>query len=109
MTGEDRIGAFLSECKGFGRSSPAGSAWHEFWTRLASAKPTGASDPPIPLILAASSASDASKHWRLRDQLEWAERNGLLDVALAWLTAIPAEQWNVGSLDRWHVDSYWSE
>ncbi len=105
----DRIAAYLAECRGLGRSSPAGSAWHNFWTRLSSAKPAGVSDPPVPLILAASSESNASKHWRLREQLEWAERNGLLDVALSWLAAIPAEQWNVGSLDRWHVDSYLRE
>ena len=107
MTGEDhRIGAYLSACKECGRSSPAGSAWYAFWTRLSSAKPAGVSDPPVPLILAASGESDASKQRRLREQLVWAERNSLLDVALSWLEAIPAEQWNVGSLDRWHVDSY---
>ena len=104
-----RIEAYLAECKGVGRSSPAGSAWHDFWTRMSAAKPAGVSDPPVPLILAASSESNASKHRRLREQLEWAERNGLLDVALSWLAAIPAEQWNVSSLDRWHVDSYLRE
>ena len=106
---DGRTEGYLAECKGVGRSSPAGSAWHDFWTRMSAAKPAGVSDPPVPLILAASSESNASKHRRLREQLEWAERNGLLDVALSWLSAIPAEQWSVSSLDRWHVDSYLRE
>ena len=81
--------AYLSECKSLGRSSPAGSAWHDFWTRLSSMKSAGVSAHQSPLILAACGRSDASKHSRLREQLKWAERNALLDMALSWLAAIP--------------------
>jgi len=109
MTGKGRIEAALAEYKAAGRSSPAGMAWHEFWTGLSTAKPADAPNPPVPMILAASGESDASKHSRLRQQLDWADRHGLLDVALSRLTAIPEEQWNTGSLDRWHLDSYWAE
>jgi hypothetical protein len=109
MMGKDRIEAFLADCKAAGRSSPAGMAWHEFWTWLSAAKPADADGPPVPLILAASGESDASKHSRLRKQLDWADRHGLLDVALSWLADLPAERWNTGRLDSWHADSYWSE
>jgi hypothetical protein len=96
----------LAECKIAGRSSPAGLAWHEFWCWLSAGKPAGATNPPIPLILAASGESDASKHLRLRQQLEWADRHNLLDEALARLVAIPVEQWNVSSLESWNQDSH---
>ena len=62
--------------------------------------------PPVPLILAASGESDAAKHNRLRQQLEWADGHGFLPVALSRLAAIPPERWNSGSLGSWHTDNY---
>jgi hypothetical protein len=56
--------------------------------------------------LAVSGESDASKHHRLREQLEWADRYDLLDGALARLAAIPVERWNTGSVGSWNEDSY---
>ena len=106
MTGQNRIEVYLGDCKAAGRSSPAGNDWHKFWTGLSAAKPPDGRDPPVALILAASAESDASKHRRLREQLEWAVEHDLFDTALAWLDAIPADRWNTGALDRWHVDSY---
>lgn len=106
MTGQDRIAATLSEYKAAGRSSPAGLAWHEFWSWLSAAKPADTPNPPPPLILAASGESDASKHRRLRQQLEWADRHDLLDEAIARLVAIPIEQWNASSPESWNQDSY---
>lgn len=96
----------LAECKAAGRSTPAGLAWHEFWSWLSAAKPADTPNPPVPLILAAAGESDASKHHRLRQQLEWADRHDLLDGALARLAAIPVEQWNASSLTSWSQDSY---
>lgn len=106
MTGQDRITAILAECKAAGRSSPAGLAWHEFWSWLSAAKPADTPNPPVPLILAASGESDASKHHRLRQQLEWADRHDRLDEAITRLAAIPVEQWNASSLESWNQDSY---
>jgi len=97
----DPITAYLARCRNAGRSSPDGSAWHDFWTRLSAAKPAGMSNPPVPLILAASGESHGSKHRRLREQLEWADRSGLLDLALSWLSAVPPDKWNVAGLDDW--------
>ena len=81
-------------------------AWHEFWTWLSAAGPVYADGPPVPLILAASGEPDATKHSRLRKQLVWADRHGLLDAALSRLAALPAECWNTGSPDSWDAHSY---
>ena len=105
MTGIEQIDAVMVEHKTAGRSSPAGKIWHEFWSELSAMKPARTDKPPVPLILAASDESDAKKHARLRQQLEWADRLDLLDVALSKLAAIPHEKWNTGNLDRWHTDT----
>ncbi len=59
------IEQFLNEIKLEGRASPAGFHWHQFYKFLQSRKTESASDPPIPLILAASGESNARKHERL--------------------------------------------
>ncbi len=64
-------------------------------------------DPPVPLILAASGASDHSKHMRLAEQLEWAREIGALDEAIVRLKEIAPHCWNRGSLDRWDEDNYY--
>jgi hypothetical protein len=106
VTGAEQIEAVLAGHKAAGRSSPAGMAWHEFCAGLSAMKPAEAPNPPVALILAASGESDASKHSRLRQQLDWADQHSLLDVALSRLGEIPPEQWNTGRRDNWHVDNY---
>jgi hypothetical protein len=51
--------------------------------------------------LAASGASDATKHDRLREQLLFAERHGFSIEAIDWLTALPHNDWNHGSEGNW--------
>jgi hypothetical protein len=81
-------------------------AWQEFWLQLSATKQINGDYPPKPFILAASGESDASKQRRLREQLLWADQNGVLSQALSWLTAIPTERWNIGSVEQWNIDSY---
>lgn len=81
-------------------------SWQRFFDSLRARKGAGASDPPVPLILAASGESNSSKLERLAAQLDWAFDNGRLDEALTALQSIPPEQWNVGPFDGWDVDSY---
>lgn len=103
---DPRIEQFLNDLKSEGRSSPASIYWHEFYEFLLSKNRPGQANPPVPLILAASVESDANKHKRLSNQLEWALENGCIDEALHYLETIPAENWNSCPLDRWHQESH---
>jgi len=105
-TVEVRIAAFLATIKAEGRSSPAGMHWQKFHDLLVTHRQSGHGEPPRPLILAAASESDATKHYRLAKQLEWAGTNQCLDAALAFLDDLPRENWNTSSREHWQKDSY---
>jgi hypothetical protein len=95
---------FLRKIEKEGRSSPSGLHWANF-TELLYEYRKGESDrPPVPLILAASSESNHSKHERLSEQLSWAIGRNCLEVALAFLEKLPEENWNTGSLEDWNKD-----
>jgi hypothetical protein len=102
MSSLERIEFFLSEIKSDGRSSPAGKHWHDFWKWLEKKSLNQIEKPPMPLILAASGASDSTKHDRLREQLMFAEQNGFSLEAIEWLTALRHDSWNHGSESNWH-------
>lgn len=73
--------------------------WHNFYIYLTS---LGAAEPiPPPLILAANIASPCAKLARLGEQLEWAERNGTLGEATAWLDGLADEQWSLSDNGAW--------
>ena len=80
---EPRIISFLATLKTEGRSSPCD--WHRFYEFLAAKKLPNKRAPPVPMILAAFGESDASKHRRLGEQLEWALENNCLDEAIQYL------------------------
>lgn len=101
-----RIETLLAALKAEGRSSPAGHKWHLFHVFLQSKKRPGNKGPPMPLILAASGESDASKHRRLSEQLAWALDNACLQEAFDFLGHLPADEWNVCPPDQWHQESY---
>ncbi len=108
MTGMDRrIEDLLITLKADERSSPAGAHWQKFWEFLGESATPDDKSPPVPLILAASGASDDTKHKRLGAQLAWAEKAGCLAQAIEALTAIPPENWNHGSSVQWNQDSYY--
>jgi hypothetical protein len=100
------IEQYLRQIKAQGQSSPAGMHWNDFFNFLCSKQKPGQKKPPVPFILAASGESNASKHRRLAEQLVWAEAAGCIDEALACLGAIPIENWNTGSPERWNKESY---
>jgi len=104
--GDPSIEVFLGSLKEQGRSSPAGMHWQRFYEFLQAKRRQDQGKPPVPLILAASGESDASKHRRLGDQLHWAEANGCLNEALRCLTDMPSEDWNTYPLAQWNQDSY---
>ena len=101
---EPRIIGFLHALKAEGRSSP--SDWNRFYQFLAAKKVMNQKEPPVPFILAASGESDASKHRRLGDQLEWALVNNCLDEAIRYLEQVPVEQWNSSPPEQWDRESY---
>jgi hypothetical protein len=101
------IDSFLAGIKEKGQSSPAGHAWQQFYEFLANRKGAAQSPPPVPLILAASGESSASKHRRLASQLAWASEGGILQEALHYLETLSDEKWDTSPLDRWNKDSYW--
>lgn len=102
-----KIEDFLYEIKEEGRSSPAGMYWNDFFKFLKSFENSKESNPPVPLILAASGESDTSKHQRLSKQLEWALEHHCLDEAIEFLNKLSRDQWNSGSLENWSKNSYW--
>jgi hypothetical protein len=101
---DPRIEEFLAALKADGRSSP--QDWHRFHQFLQAKKQAGQKAPPVPLILAASDESNASKHHRLSAQLHWAQENGGIDDALRYLSNIPVEEWNSCPLEQWNQESY---
>jgi hypothetical protein len=51
--------------------------------------------PALPLILAAWwETSDLAKWNRLREHLEWAQTQGVLDEVYAFLLNLPEDQWH---------------
>jgi hypothetical protein len=101
MTSLERVDTFLSEIKSDRRSSPSGRHWNDFCKWLEKNVPNQIEKPPMPLILAASGASDATKHECLREQLLFAERHGFSIKAIKWLTTLPHGDWNHGSEGNW--------
>lgn len=95
------VDAFLSEIKAEGRSSPAGKHWQDFWNWLEKQVPNQIEKPPVPLILAASGASDMTKHDRLREQLMFAEKYGFSLKAIELLASLPHDAWNHGAESNW--------
>ena len=60
----------------------------------------------MPLILAASAESNASKHQRLAEQLRWAQKTGVLEGGLQFLIDLQPDQWNEGTVESWQRSSY---
>ncbi len=90
---KQNIKSFLDEIKKNGKSSPYGMHWNEFFKFLKNYKKQNETDPPLPLILAATGESKALKHHRLSMQLEWAEGHNCLDEAILFLKELQTEKW----------------
>jgi hypothetical protein len=96
--------AYLGQLREQGRSSPEGRYWHEFHLFLQTKR--SRKPPPVPLILAASGASNSSKHRRLSEQLDWAIENGCFDDAMIHLAAIAPTNWNQCPAKDWDTE-FW--
>jgi len=102
----NKIESYLESIKEEGRSSPAGMHWNDFFLFLKKFKKNDHTDPPVPLILAASGESDATKHRRLSHQLYWALDNGCVDEALSFLKNLDAAKWNSCTAESWYDSNY---
>ena len=127
----------LIELKKRGYSSPAGIHWsklHRMLVRLGRVATDGdpigtvfpsddlffSSDDPMntlsskdkcpnPLILGGDMASDAVKHKRLIEQLDWAERHGCLGQALSYLKNLDDSSWNQSPHEKWSDEHPWAK
>jgi hypothetical protein len=105
--GENKIQDYLDEIKAQGKASPTGMYWNEFFLFLCKYKQAGDTDPPVPLILAASGESPASKHFRLSLQLDWALDHNILDQALNYLKQLENQEWVTSTPSRWNTENYY--
>ena len=106
----DEPDLLLTNLKERGFSSPAGIHWDEFRKLLVRQANNTAEDRfPPPLILAASIESDAVKFNRLREQINWAKRNGCLEQALDYLRSLDDSSWNRCPVEKWNEEHPWSK
>ena len=96
----------LTSIKKEGISSPTGMYWNDYFLFLKKNKDHKDSDPSVPLILAASGESDASKHYRLSEQLYWAADYNCLDEAIEFLKNLSSEKGDSGSFEGWNKTGY---
>jgi hypothetical protein len=75
------------------RACPMPEHWKAFYDVLTKLAPPGAV-PPMTIDGAAwAVVPPMQKRMRLRDQLEWAERTGVLEPVVRFLQALPDEAW----------------
>lgn len=72
----------------------------ERWSRLYELLPNTRRDgygfiPAAPLVLGAwTETGDGQKIGRLREHLEWAQKNGALEVVHSYLRSLPEDAWH---------------
>jgi hypothetical protein len=118
FTDQSDLSSLLSYCTAEWRICPKPIPWHRLWLALKSgaqarrtthakamsvdehgAAPWSRDEPPLPLILAGWwASSDIAKMAILRDQLFWAERNGVLDIADFSLRGLGRADWYCNAL-----------
>lgn len=100
---------FLDGIKAAGKSSPAGIHWHRLWKRLKRFAINDADAKSLrrPLILGGDIASDAVKHVRLSEQLDWANQHGCFSLAIKIMENIPDSGWNINDPKHWDDEHPW--
>lgn len=79
------------------RACPLPDAWAEFHQMLSARAAAAGHTQPVPRPVdsgAWAAASDMQKRLRLRDQIEWAQRAGLLYEAGDFLVSLSEKQWH---------------
>ncbi len=97
MRGTETFDSLWAYCTTNNRLVPMPPYWNNIYGMLKSArqKPSGAWEPPLPLILAAwHDSSPIAKQLRFKEHLEWAQANGQLDEIGRFLRALPEDKWS---------------
>jgi hypothetical protein len=91
--------SLIQYCLENGRICPQPQRWQELYGLLPETKRAGAGwEPAPPLILAAwSDTPNLAKIMRLREHLEWADKQGALGEVDKYLRALPEDQWFHGA------------
>ncbi len=90
----DQLSALLEYVTSERRVCPKPMCWHRFWEVLPRAP---RKEAPVPLILGAWHFTDAKeKRQRLKEQIEYAAREGVLNAADTYLRALRPEDWSDG-------------
>jgi hypothetical protein len=89
----DTVETLLGYCEQNKRVCPQPIKWHAFYELLCENAQAGEDDPLPPLILAAWSMPAVEKIVRLQQQIEWSERNGMLEKASRFLRELREEEW----------------
>lgn len=85
----------LALCRESGRICPIGQKWKQFHDLLQQLRPTA--DPPLPRPFLGADwwkTPDTRKAKRLEEQLQWCDRNGLLDDAHRFLASLRGADWH---------------
>jgi hypothetical protein len=81
----------MIEARRLNRVAPCEPRWQQLHVLL---KAAGRGDPPPPLAgLEGSATPPLVKRIRVRDQVEWAAENGLLEPLLQFFISLPENQW----------------
>ena len=108
MTPVERKDAFLLAIKQKGKSSPSAKYWDQLCKLLQKHERSPETDRlKNPLILGGSIASDAHKHERLGEQLDWTIRHECFDEAMELLEKLPEDAWNTCPLNEWEEEHPW--
>jgi hypothetical protein len=86
----------LADVQRNNRVCPQPQKWNELYELLPNKRRKGSGwEPPLPLILAAWwDTSTMSKMLRLREHIEWASEQGVLDVVHNFLATLKEEEWH---------------
>jgi hypothetical protein len=83
-------------CTANSRLVPMPPQWNELYKMLRNTrqKPSGGWEPPLPLILASWHHSmPIDKQLRLKEHIQWADKEGQIDEIGTFLRALPEDQW----------------
>jgi hypothetical protein len=96
MTPNEKLSALLSYVKEDGRICPKPLYWNKLWDMLPDKRHVGVGYyPPLPLILGAwHFASRSDKMLCLKEHIEYAAENGVLDLVDQYLRSLHHKQWH---------------
>jgi hypothetical protein len=81
----------MIEARRLNRVAPCEPRWQQLHVLLQAA---GRGDPPPPITgVEATATPPLVKRIRVRDQVEWAAQNGLLESLFQFFTSLPENQW----------------